>query len=175
MGWIERARYYMAGLKIADRLCVVIGGGRVAERKVAKLRAAGARVRVVSPSLTAELDAAVKAGWIEHEARGYRSGDLDGAWMAVAATDDETLNRQIAADAEALRCWANVASEGEAGTFIVPAVAEWAGIQVAVTTSGRDPALAKALKEALIRDVQAGRGEFAAMVRAYWQQGARDA
>ncbi|MBX6354059.1 MAG: bifunctional precorrin-2 dehydrogenase/sirohydrochlorin ferrochelatase [Thermoflavifilum sp.] len=158
-------RFYLAGLRVKERLCVVIGGGRVAARKVRGLLERGARVRVVSPALSEPLAAEVAEGRVEHIARRYLSGDVREAWLAVAATDDAALNARIAEEAEAQRVWTNVVSDGQQGSFIVPAVVRWGRVEVAVTTSGSEPAFAKALRDALARDVAAGQGEFAQLLR----------
>ena len=92
-------KYYPVFLRLAGRRCVVVGGGEVAERKVRSLLAAGAQVAVVSPSLTAELAALAVRGEIEHAARPYRTGDLAGALLAYAATDDESLHEDISNEA----------------------------------------------------------------------------
>jgi siroheme synthase-like protein len=101
-------KYYPVSLHVGGRRCVVIGGGEVALRKAASLIAAGARVVVVSPSVTSELAECVRRGEIEHIERGYRSGDLQGAFLAYAATDDEALHKAIADDAAAAGALLNV-------------------------------------------------------------------
>src|SRR6185436_16724707 len=93
-------KFYPIFLRLEGRPCVVIGGGEVAERKVESLRAAGARVMLVSPELTPALRALLEQGEIEHRPRPYRPGDLAGAFLAFAATDDAAVNAAIAGEAE---------------------------------------------------------------------------
>lgn len=138
--------HYPIFVRIAGRPCVVIGGGAVAERKVAALLAAGAAVRVVSPSLTAGLAARAAAGEIEHAARPYRGGDLAGAVLAYAATDDDALHAIIARDAEAAGVLLNVVDRPQWCGFIVPSVLTRGDLTVAVSTGGGSPALARRVR-----------------------------
>ena len=140
-------KYYPVFLQVTGRRCVVIGGGEVAQRKVASLIAAGARVTVVGPSLTAELAERARRGEIDHIERAYRAGDLAGALLAYAATDDEALHPTIAADAEAAGALLNVVDRPEWCTFIVPSVARRGDLTVAVSTGGGSPALARRVRE----------------------------
>lgn len=141
--------YYPVFLRVADRRCVVIGGGEVATRKVATLLEAGARVTVISPRLTAALAAQVADGSLEHQARPYRSGDLRGSFLAYAATDDESVHEQIAHDAAAEGVLLNVVDRPQLCTFIVPAVLRRGELQVAVSTGGGSPALAACVRDAV--------------------------
>ena len=143
--------YYPVFLHLDGRHCVVIGGGAVAERKVRSLRAAGAAVRVVSPSLTDALTARAAAADIEHVARPYRHGDLAGAALAYAATDDDALHAVIAVDAAAAGVLLNVVDRPQWCSFIVPAVLTRGDLTVAVSTGGGSPALARRLRGDLER------------------------
>ena len=130
---------YPVNLVVAGRRCVVVGGGAVAARKVDGLLAAGAEVVVVAPSI----DPSIRSkGDVEIVERPYRSGDLDGAWLAIAATDDRDVNRQVHHDGEASRVWVNAADEPSACSFTLPAVLRRGPVQIAVSTSGHSPALA---------------------------------
>ena len=140
-------KYYPVFLHVAGRHCVMIGGGEVAQRKVASLVDAEARVAVVSPTLTAELAERAARGEIDYIARGYRSGDLQGAFLAYAATDDEALHPIIAADAAAAGTLLNVVDRPERCTFIVPSVVRRGDLTVAVSTGGGSPALARRVRQ----------------------------
>src|SRR3954465_15454344 len=94
---------YPVGLRLLDRRVVVVGGGQVAHRRVAGLLDAGARVTVVSPQVTPALESLVGAGGLTWVRRRYERGDLDGAWYAVAATDDPMVNAAVAGEAERSR------------------------------------------------------------------------
>ena len=93
--------YYPVYLNLSGRRCVVIGGGAIAEGKVAGLLEAGARVRIVAPELTPALAEWARAGRLEHEARAYYLGDLAGAFLAIGATDDPAVNAAVVTEAEA--------------------------------------------------------------------------
>jgi siroheme synthase-like protein len=134
-------------VELAGRPCVVLGGGSVAERKVAGLLEAGAVVTVVSPSLTPALATLVGAGRIAHIARGYAEGDLAGATLAFAATDDGVINAAVAREGRARGVWVNAADDPAHCDAILPAVVRRGAITIAVGTGGASPALARAVRE----------------------------
>jgi precorrin-2 dehydrogenase/sirohydrochlorin ferrochelatase len=146
-------QYYPAYLELQGHPCVVIGGGEVAERKVATLLDAGARVTVVSPRLTAGLAALAETHEIVHHARPYRPGDLAGAWLAYAATDDEDVHAEVAVEAAEARVFLNVVDRPRLCSFIVPAIVRRDPVAIAVSTGGESPALAKRLAAELDRTV----------------------
>jgi siroheme synthase-like protein len=141
--------YYPVFLDLADRPCVVVGGGPVAEGKVAGLLAAGARVTVVSPTVTAPLAGWAAEGRVTHRARAYRAEDLDGQQVAFVATDDAAVTRAVAADGRARGVWVNAADEPARCDFILPAVIRRGRLVVAVSTGGASPAAARAIREEL--------------------------
>lgn len=114
----EKLFCYPAMLNLKNKRCVVIGGGKVALRKTRSLLAAGAAVTVIAPVADAALRALAAEGKITLALRAYRTGDVDGALVTVAATDDAALNRQVAKEAP---CLVNVVTEPELGNFSVPA------------------------------------------------------
>lgn len=134
---------YPVGLVVAGKRCVVVGGGQVAARKVAGLTAAGAAVAVVAPSICDD----IRAGSAVLVERAYRTGDLDGAWLAIAATDDPAVNGQVHADGLAARVWVNAADDPAACSFTLPAVVRRGPVSVAVSTGGHSPALAGWLRD----------------------------
>lgn len=129
-------------LDCEGRICVVIGGGVVAERKVSGLLEAGARVVVISPSLTDTLNALVQLGSVTWHNRCYIAGDLRGAFLVYAASNDRTVNEEVALEARSLGVPVNVASHAEAGSFISPGVLRRGRLTVAVSTSGAGPGAA---------------------------------
>ncbi|WP_278236610.1 uroporphyrinogen-III C-methyltransferase [Isoptericola sp. AK164] len=150
---------YPLGLRVRDRLVVVVGGGPVAARRVRGLLEAGARVRVVAPVLDDELAAAAAAGTVEHAARAYRSGDLDGAWVVHTATGVGDVDRAVAADAEAQQTFCVVAADAAAATAWVPASAGLPGPEGDVVVSvhaGRDPRRAARLRDGVAAALDAG-------------------
>jgi precorrin-2 dehydrogenase/sirohydrochlorin ferrochelatase len=137
---------------VDGRPVVVVGGGRVAERRARELLAAGAVVRVVSPAVGAGLADLAARGELAVEPRPYRAGDLAGAALAVAATDDPGVNRRVVADGRAAGVLVNrVDAPGEGG-FTVPAVLRRGDLTLAVGTAGRAPGLAGAVRRRLEGD-----------------------
>jgi siroheme synthase-like protein len=143
--------YYPVCLDLRGRPCVVIGGGAVAARKVEGLLECGARVTVVAPALAPALQALRKAGQITARLRPYTDGDLDGAALAIAATDERDVNALVAAEARARGVWLNAADDPERCDFILPAVVRRGDLQIAISTGGRSPALARRVREDLER------------------------
>ena len=134
-------------VQLAGRPCVVLGGGVIAERKVAGLLEGGAVVTVVSPSLTPALAALASAGRIAHIARGYAAGDLAGAALAFAATDDGAINAAVAREGRERGVWVNAADDPAHCDAILPAVIRRGAITIAIGTGGASPALARAIRE----------------------------
>ena len=112
---------YFAGLRLAGRRVVVVGGGAVAVRRVAGLVAAAADVRVIAPQVTPALEAMAAKGEVSSHTRRYAEGDLNGAWYVVAATDDPAVNAQVAAHAEAARIFCARSDDAEAASAWTPA------------------------------------------------------
>ncbi|HLV81048.1 MAG TPA: bifunctional precorrin-2 dehydrogenase/sirohydrochlorin ferrochelatase [Chthonomonadaceae bacterium] len=146
-------RAYPLYLHIEAKLCVVVGGGAVAERKVRGLLAAGARVRLVSLQRTPVLQAQADAGEIEAVSASYESATLVGAFLVFAATGDRAVNAQVAADAQERGLPVNVADSHspQAGEFIVPAVVRRGELCLSVSTGGASPLLAARIRQELER------------------------
>jgi precorrin-2 dehydrogenase / sirohydrochlorin ferrochelatase len=136
-------------LDVTGRECMVVGGGEVAARKVESLLQAGAKVKVVSPSLSSQLSALVAGGSVMHIARNYQPGDMSGCVIVYAATDDPKLQRDLVAEARALGILINVIDVPELCTFISPAVVNRGDLQIAISTSGASPAFAARLRRTL--------------------------
>jgi len=162
--------YYPALLDLAGRLVLLVGGGAVATRKLAALLQAGARVRLVSPELAPETEAQVIQEGVEFFQRGFEPHDLDGAWLVVCATDDEALNRAVAAAAEAARVFVNVVDVPPLCSFIVPAVVRRGELTVAVSTGGASPAAARRLRQSLEGQFGPEWGVYLAILRAARQK-----
>ena len=139
--------YYPLFADLAGRPCVVIGGGLVAQRKVTTLLSYGAAITLISPDATRRLAAYAHAGKIRHLARRFRPGDLQGAWLVYAATDDPAINRAVHREARRRRIFANVVDQTPLCSFIAPAIVRRAGATVAVSTGGASPSLAKRLRD----------------------------
>ncbi|PJJ53548.1 siroheme synthase-like protein [Mumia flava] len=129
---------YVAGLILAGRRVVVVGGGRVTARRLPTLLDAGAAVTVVAPALDARIAERVAAGEVAWLERGYESGDLAGAWYAMAATDRPAVNAAIAEEASLRQIFCVRADDAPLGTAWTPATGRWGETTVAVL-SNRDP------------------------------------
>ncbi len=140
-------QYYPAYLNIAGRRAVVVGGGEVAERKTAQLLASGANVTLVSPDATPELERLASDGRVRWIRRAYASGDLAGAWLAIAATDDTEVHHSVGAEAEREKTLLNVVDVPDLCGFIAPAIVQRGPVTVAVSTGGASPALARKIRE----------------------------
>jgi uroporphyrin-III C-methyltransferase/precorrin-2 dehydrogenase/sirohydrochlorin ferrochelatase len=136
-------------LDLAGEPVVVVGGGEVARRKVASLVESGARVTVIAPACAAALEPLVARGEIRWVPRAYAPGDLAGARLAYAATDDPEVNRAVHAEARARRVWLNVADQPELCDFTAPAVVRRGDLTIAVSTNGASPAMARWIRERL--------------------------
>ena len=152
-GQAQAPSYYPVYLSLAERLVVVKGGGPVAERRVDGLLRCGARVRVVASDLTPELERRARAGEIEHVARPYRPGDLEGAALGLAEPGDRASDAEFFAEAERRGIFANVEDDLDHCSFIMPAVVRRGDLVVAISTSGRAPAMAVRLRERLEREL----------------------
>jgi uroporphyrin-III C-methyltransferase / precorrin-2 dehydrogenase / sirohydrochlorin ferrochelatase len=148
-------RPYLVGLGLTGRRVVVVGGGTVAQRRLPALLAAGADVEVVAPEVTPAVEGMATAKELRWTARPYRAGDLDGAWYALAATDDGEVNAAVAAAAEGARVFCVRADDAPGGSAVTPAVGEHDGLTVGVLSGGR-PRRSAAVRTALIEALQAG-------------------
>ncbi len=144
---------YLVGLRLVGKKVVVVGGGSVAQRRLPLLVASGADVHVISRSATPAVEA---LRGISLELREYRDGDLDGAWYAIAATDDPDVNTAIVAEAEARQIFCVRADIAREGTAVTPASFEYEGLAVGVLAGGehrRSAAIRSAIHEALQQGV----------------------
>ncbi len=159
--------FYPAFIDVTDRRCLVVGGGPVATEKTEKLLLSGARIRLVSPMLTPELEQLVATGAVdEFHRREYRTGDLDDCFVVIAATSDEAANRQVWADAEERRMLANVVDVPELCNFIVPSIMRHGELTVAVSTGGASPVVARRVRQEVERTIGPEWGELVDMLRA---------
>lgn len=143
--------YYPVFLDLRDRPCVVVGGDEAASAKVEGLLEAGARVTVIAPRLVSALETRVDSGAVRHLARGYRRGDLEGAFLALSVLADPEVNQPFWEEAEARGVPANVMDDVPRCSFIAPSIVRRGDLCVAISTSGKAPALAVRLRERLER------------------------
>ncbi|RKN12693.1 uroporphyrinogen-III C-methyltransferase [Streptomyces radicis] len=146
---------YPVGLRLSGRRVLVLGGGTVAQRRLPALLAAGADVRLIAPEVTPSVQAMADAGEFVWERRGYRAGDLEGAWYALIATDDPEVNAAASAEAEERRVWCVRSDDAEAATAWTPATGRSDGVTVAVLT-GRDPRRSAAVRDAVVEGLRDG-------------------
>lgn len=143
--------YFPAFLDLRGRRCLVVGGGEIGERKTHALLDCGARVTIVSPSVTKRLAALAASGRLVHRARPFLRSDPRGCALAVAATGDPRVDRVVAAAARRWRALVNVVDRPQHCDFIVPAVLRRGELQIAVSTGGRSPAIAREIRRRLER------------------------
>jgi precorrin-2 dehydrogenase / sirohydrochlorin ferrochelatase len=149
------ATYPIILINLARVRCLVVGGGTVAERKVADLLDGGARPELISPALTETLATWKVTGQLTHIERLYRDGDLDGAFLVIAATDDPDANAAVAAEGARRGMLVNVADDPALGNFHTAATVRRGDLLLAVSTAGSSPALAARIR----RELEARYGE----------------
>ncbi len=143
-------RYYPINLDIKNRVCLVVGGGEVATRKVNMLLRCGAAVRVVSPNVTDELKQLSLNSQINLKERPYQSSDADeNIFLIFGATDSADINRLVQADAERLRILCNIADNPDISHFTLPAVVNQGDLILSISTSGKSPALSRIIRREL--------------------------
>jgi precorrin-2 dehydrogenase/sirohydrochlorin ferrochelatase len=141
--------YYPVYLDLTDKLCLVIGGGTIAEDKIDKLKGFGAKISVISPDLTPSLEASAARGELEWHPREYRKGDLHGVFLGIAATNRREVNESIFREAMELGVLMNVVDKPDQCSFIAPSVVKRGEVTLAISTGGASPALARKLREEL--------------------------
>jgi siroheme synthase-like protein len=150
--------------KIQDRPCVVVGGGKVALRKIRMLVEAGAHVMVISPEPDPEILELAREGRVELIRRDYERGDLTDVALAIAATDMRSVNREVVDEARRARVPINVADDPDASDFIIPSFFRRGALTVAISTSGTSPALARKLRTRLEKEYGAEYGALVSLV-----------
>jgi uroporphyrin-III C-methyltransferase/precorrin-2 dehydrogenase/sirohydrochlorin ferrochelatase len=146
---------YPAGLRLSGRRVVVVGGGRVAQRRLPFLIESGAAIEVVSPETTPAVEGHARAGEIVWHARPYREGDLAGAWYAVVATDDRAVNDAVSAEAERERVFCVRSDDAMEATAWTPATGRHGPLTVAVL-GGRDPRRSAGVRDEILARLRSG-------------------
>lgn len=147
--------YFPILLKLENKVCLVVGGGQVAERRIASLLEAKAKVKVVSPTLTETLRRWADEGRIEAVERNYEPADQSNVYMVVAATDSGDVNDEVCRRAAADGRLVNMAERPELGDFIVPSVVRRGKLVIAVSTLGASPSVAASIR----RQIETSFGE----------------
>ena len=158
---------------LAQRAVLVVGGGGVAERRVALLLEAGAAVTVLAPQLSERLAELLAEGAFTHVARSYANDALDAYWLVVAATDDRAVNGAVAAAALAAKRFCNVVDDASSSTFIMPAIVDRSPVTIAIGSSGLSPVLARWIKGVIETLLPARLGALAELA-GRWRQRVRE-
>ena len=148
-------------VKLTRQPCLVVGGGAVAERKVALLRRAGARVLVVAPELSEVLQKLFEQNEIVHLDSSFDPAHLEGKRLVIAATDDRAVNSVVAQAAEAAGVLCNVVDNGDESGFVLPAIVDRSPVTIAIGTGGNAPVLGQRLKSRIEAWLPARIGELA--------------
>ncbi len=156
--------YFAAFLNLSGKQGIVVGGGAVAANKTETLLRSGVRVTVVAPELCPRLAELTLLGAIRHEAKRFQPGDLAAAEVVIAATDDASVNEAVSGAARALRIPVNVADNAALSSFIMPALVDRAPVQIAISTGGASPVLARKLRAMIETAVPHAFGRLAALV-----------
>lgn len=159
--------------RLADRRCLVVGGGAVALRKARLLQQAGARVWVVAPVVAAELDQLAQASGGGVERRRYRPADLDATALVIAATDDEAVNAEVSRDAQARHLPVNVVDNPALCSVILPSIVDRSPLLVAISSSGQSPVLARQLRARLESTIPAAYGRLASLLGRFRERAAQ--
>lgn len=144
-------RYYPLLLDLRGRKCLVVGGGKVAQRKARSLLKAGASVWIISPNLTKGLEKLKTSKRVFYIKSGYQKKYLKDAMLVIAATYDGKINSEIAEDAKNLKVLANVVDSPAMSNFIVPSSLSKGDLLISISTNGKAPGLSKRIRKDLSR------------------------
>jgi len=154
-------------MNVEGQSCLVVGGGQVASRKVFMLQRANARVTVISPELCSELQSHADAGEIEYLAREFQPNDVNGRVVIIAATNNRGVNRQVSESASEKGIPVNVVDDPELCRFITPSIIDRSPVQIAISTGGASPVLARLLRARLETYIPAAYGRLAMLVESF--------
>ena len=154
-------------LDIKKKPCLIVGGGIIAARKVVVLRRAHARVRVIAPEISTELQRKVKTNDIAWQKKKYTPEDLQGYQLVIAATDDRKVNAEVATHCREQNILVNAADDAKNCDFILPSVIDRSPVQIAVSTGGASPVLARMLRAKLENCTPAAYGQLANLIEDY--------
>ncbi len=154
-------------MNVEGQSCLVVGGGQVASRKVFMLQRANARVTVISPELCSELQSHADAGEIEYLAREFQPNDVNHRVVIIAATDKRDVNRQVSESASEKGIPVNVVDDPELCRFITPSIIDRSPVQIAISTGGASPVLARLLRARLETYIPTAYGRLAMLVESF--------
>ena len=157
--------YFPLFTKLVDAPCLIIGGGAVAARKAAALARAGARITIISPVVSSNLQGLIESKQFAHVERDYQHGDIDGQYrLVIAATNNAGVNREVAKQAHSLFILVNVIDAPELCSVILPSIIDRDPVIVAVSSGARSPVLARLLRARLETLVPARYGRLAELI-----------
>jgi precorrin-2 dehydrogenase / sirohydrochlorin ferrochelatase len=162
--------FYPVNLKLHNKICVIVGGGVVASRKVDSLLLCGAQVRVVSPEVCRKLQLMAEEGKIHWIQRSYESDDLAEAFLVITATDNHKVQCRVVSEAQERNILLNVVDDPSACTFQVPATVRRGEFLLAVSTGGGSPALSAKIRREIEILYGPEYGEFVALLAGVRQQ-----
>lgn len=154
-------------MNLRGQRCLVVGGGEVAARKASLLFQAGARINLVSLELKGNLKDMQAAGQLDFREGGFEESDLEGVSLVIAATDDAQVNRRVSELAQQRQIPVNVVDNPELCSFILPSIIDRSPVQIAVSTGGSSPVLARLLRARLESAIPSAYGRLAAMVEQF--------
>jgi len=149
--------FYPICIELEGKTALIVGGGNIAQRKVETLMKCGASIQIISRDLTHKLKKLVESKKIHHIGKEFRDEHLDGAFLVIAATDDKRLNQKVSESAQKRGLLINAVDQPSDCNFIVPSIVNRGDLLIAVSTSGKSPALSKKLRKEL--EIQFG-GEY---------------
>ncbi|MEG3070801.1 MAG: bifunctional precorrin-2 dehydrogenase/sirohydrochlorin ferrochelatase [Candidatus Syntrophopropionicum ammoniitolerans] len=141
--------HYMISLDLNNRKCLVVGGGKVAERKVRSLLECGAQVYVVSPEIIPSLLSMAAEGSLIYRRGSYKTSDLEDMFLVFGVTGKEEINKQIASDCASRNLIVNIVDDPAKCNFYVPAIVRRGALAIAISTCGKSPLLARRIREEL--------------------------
>lgn len=142
-------RFYPVGLKLQNKKIVVVGGGKIAERKIKNLLPFETKIFLVSPALTDELQKLAERKKISYFKKKYSTTDIKNAFLIFACTSDGTVNRKVFNDAKKQKVSVNVCDKTELCDFIIPAVIKKNGLVITISSDGKSPKLSRRFKEVI--------------------------
>lgn len=163
----RQATAYPVTLRLAGRSVLVAGGGRIAARRVERLVKAGARVVVIAPDVLPALAKAGEAGELVWQCRDVRDGDVEGMQLVFAATDDSSVNDQLARAARRQGIWVQRADAAEDSDFLVPALVERGPLQIAISSAAAAPSLTRRVRAHIETLTPRAYGELASLARRF--------
>jgi len=155
---------------LRDKSCLVVGGGNIAARKVGLLHQAGGRIAVVAPELSSELTRYVNEGVVQPIVREFQVEDIEGRELVISATDNQQLNQQVSELAKARHIPVNVVDNPALCSFILPSIVDRSPVQIAISTGGASPVLARLLRSRLENCTPATYGRLASLVQSFRSQ-----